>query len=115
MLVGGSQEVAAIFGLTKAAALACLMFNLFTPPCFAAIGAMNAELQDRKWLFGGVALQLCTGYVMAFLVYQIGNLLAEGHVGSGFLPGLIAVIVMVGTVICLMVRSEQKCQKAPIK
>ena len=115
MLVGGSQEVAAIFGLTKAAALACLMFNLFTPPCFAAIGAMNAELQDRKWLFGGVALQLCTGYVMAFLVYQIGNLLAEGHVGSGFLPGLIAVIVMVGTVICLIVRSEQKCQKAPIK
>ena len=115
MLVGGSQEVAAIFGLTKAAALACLMFNLFTPPCFAAIGAMNAELQDRKWLFGGVALQLCTGYVMAFLVYQIGTLLAEGHVGSGFLPGLIAVIVMVGTVGCLMVRSEQKCQKLPTK
>ena len=37
VLVHGAEEVAAIFGLTKVAALAYLMFNLFTPPCFAAI------------------------------------------------------------------------------
>ena len=74
-LVGGANEVALAMGLTKAAALAYLMFNLYTPPCFAAIGAMNSEMQSKKWLFGGIALQLGTGYVIAFLVYQIGMML----------------------------------------
>lgn len=38
-LIGSGSEVATIMGLTKVAALAYLMFNLFTPPCFAALGA----------------------------------------------------------------------------
>ena len=106
-LMGGANEVAAIFGLTKAAALACLMFNLFTPPCFAAIGAMNSEIKDKKWMFGGVALQLATGYTVAFLVYQIGTLVTEGTVGSGFVPGLIAVCAIVGVIIALIGKSEK--------
>ena len=107
-LLGGANEVAAVMGLTKAAALACLMFNLFSPPCFAAIGAMNAEMKDKKWLWGGIALQLGTGYTVAFLVYQIGTLITEGTVGSGFLPGLIAVCVMIGFVVLLCVNTDRK-------
>ena len=106
-LVGGAEEVAVMFGLTKAAALACLMFNLFTPPCFAAIGAMNSEIKDKKWLVGGLALQLATGYTVAFLVYQIGTLVTEGTVGMGFLPGLIAVVVIVA-VVASLVRKANK-------
>ena len=68
MAEGAGMEVAAVFAITKAAALAYLMFNLFTPPCFAAIGAMNAEIKDKKWLFGGIALQLGVGYTLGFLV-----------------------------------------------
>lgn len=94
-LVGDGNVVAATLGLTKAAALAYLMFNLYTPPCFAAMGAMNAEMQSKKWLFGGIGLQLFTGFTVAFLVYQIGTLITTGTVGNGFLPGLIAVLVMV--------------------
>jgi len=94
-LTGGSTEVAAVFGLTKAAALAYLMFNLFTPPCFAALGAMRSEISSRKWFWGGVGLQFATGYTVAFLVYQIGTLITEGTVGTGFVPGLVAVIVIV--------------------
>ena len=41
-LVGSGSEVATVMGLTKVAALAYLMFNLYTPPCFAALGAMNS-------------------------------------------------------------------------
>ena len=56
-VVGSGNEVAAsMVGMTKVAALAYLMFNLFSPPCFAAIGAMNAEITDRKWFYGGIAL-----------------------------------------------------------
>ncbi len=110
-LMGGSEEVAGVLGLTKAAALACLMFNLFTPPCFAAIGAMNAEIKDKKWLLGGVGLQLATGYTVAFFVYQIGTLITEGTVGTGFLPGLIAVLLMMGYIGHLMARGGKKVVK----
>ena len=106
-LVSGSAEVAGIFALTKAAALACLMFNLYTPPCFAALGAMNSEIKDRKWFWGGIALQLCTGYTIAFLVYQIGTLITTGGFGSGFLGGLIAVIVMVGILVHLIQKTNK--------
>ncbi len=107
-LVGGANEVSAILGLTKAAALACLMFNLYTPPCFAAIGAMNSEIKSRKWMFGGIALQLATGYTIAYFVYQIGTIIAEGHVGVGFAPGLIAVVVMALVVIGLIIRTNSQ-------
>ena len=107
-LTAGSEEVAAILGLTKAAALACLMFNLFTPPCFAALGAMNSEIGDRKWFWSGVALQMGTGYTVAFLVYQIGTLITQGTVGTGFLPGLLIVGVIVGIVIYLCVQADKK-------
>ena len=106
-LVGGVQEVAAMFGLTKAAALACLMFNLFSPPCFAALGAMNAEMDDRKWFWGGVGLQFATGYTVAFFVYQIGTLLTVGTVGAGFLTGLLAVAV-IGVVIAGLIRKADQ-------
>lgn len=106
-LVGSGNQVAAVMGLTKAAALAYLMFNLFTPPCFAALGAMNSEMQDRKWLWGGIALQLGTGYSVAFMVYQTGTLITTGSLGSGFVPGLAAVAVMVLVVVFLVRRTRK--------
>ena len=106
-LVGGANEVAMAMGLTKVAALAYLMFNLFTPPCFAALGAMNSEMQDKKWLWGGIALQFGTGYTVAFLVYQIGTLITTGALGAGFVPGFIAVLAMVAVLRYIIKRSEQ--------
>ncbi len=107
-LVGGANEVAMVMGITKAAALAYLMFNLFSPPCFAALGAMNSEMQDKKWFWGGIALQFGTGYTLGFLVYQIGTLITTGTVGAGFVPGLIAVLIMVGIVLCLIQNTNKK-------
>ena len=110
VLTGGATEVAAAFGITQAAALAYLMFNLFTPPCFAALGAMNAEMKSAKWLWGGIALQLGTGYTVAFLVYQIGTLVTVGTVGAGFLPGLIAVAAMAAIVAALILKANRGLQ-----
>ena len=107
-LVGGANEVAVAMGLTKAAALAYLMFNLFTPPCFAALGAMNSEMGDRKWFWGGVGLQFATGYVVAFLVYQIGTLVTVGTLGAGFVPGLIAVAAIVAIVAGIIHNNNKK-------
>lgn len=107
-LVGDGNVVASTMAITKVAALAYLMFNLFTPPCFAALGAMNSEMQSGKWLWGGIALQLGTGYVVAYLVYQIGTLVTTGAFGDGFVSGLVAVIVLLVIVAGLIRRTNKQ-------
>jgi len=94
--------------ITSAAALAYLMFNLFTPPCFAAIGAMNAEMKSAKWLWGGIGLQLAVGYTVSFFVYQVGTLVTIGTVGAAFVPGLVAVFAMAGVVLALIINTDKK-------
>jgi len=107
-LVGGANEVAVVMGLTKVAALAYLMFNLYTPPCFAAIGAMNAEMKSAKWLWGGIGLQLAVGYTVSFLFYQIGTLIVSRSLGVAFVPGFIAVLCMVAIVVALIINTDKK-------
>jgi len=110
LMEGAGTEVAAIFQITKVAALAYLMFNLFSPPCFAAMGAMNAEIKDKKWLWGGIALQLGVGYTIGYLVYTIGTLITDPASLNvvAAIGGLIAVAVMAGIVINLCVNSDKK-------
>ncbi|HJD01743.1 MAG TPA: ferrous iron transport protein B [Candidatus Mediterraneibacter excrementavium] len=107
-LVGSGSEVATVMGLTKAAALAYLMFNLYTPPCFAALGAMNSEMKSGKWLLGGICLQLATGYTVAFLVYQVGTLVTTGSLGTAFVPGLIAVLAFAVIILWRIRKSDRE-------
>ena len=111
MLEGTGSEIAAAFAITKVAALAYLMFNLFTPPCFAAIGAMNSEMKSSKWLWGGIGLQLGTGFTVGFLVFQIGTLITTGSFGAGFVGGLIAVIVFAAILAALIHKTNKELQK----
>ncbi len=106
-LIGSGNSVAAVMGITKAAALAYLMFNLYTPPCFAALGALNSELQSGKWLFGAICLQLATGYTVGFFVYQIGTLITTGSLGVGFVGGLIAVLVFAAIIAGIIVKNNK--------
>ena len=110
LMEGAGTEVATVFAITKVAALAYLMFNLFTPPCFAAIGAMNSEMKSAKWLWGGIALQLGTGYTVGYLVYQIGTLATTGRLGEGFFPGLVAVVIIAVIVAFMCINADKKLQ-----
>ncbi len=101
MIDGAGSEVAGVMAITKVAALAYLMFNLFTPPCFAAIGAMNSEMKSAKWLWGGIALQLSVGFTIGYLVYTVGTLITDasslnvyGAIGGGVAVGVIAAIMV---------------------
>ena len=85
----------------------CIRDSLYTPPCFAAIGAMNSEMKSAKWLWGGIGLQLGTGYTVGFLVYQIGTLITTGSIGAGFVPGLIAVIVFAAVLVWLCLKADK--------
>ncbi len=106
-LVGSGNKVAMAMGITKVAALAYLMFNLYTPPCFAALGAMNSEMQSGKWLFAGICLQLATGFTVGFLVYQIGTLITTGALGAGFVGGLIAVLIFAAVIVYLIQKANR--------
>ena len=100
-MTGGASTVAATMGLTGVTALAYLFFNLYTPPCFAAIGAMNSEMQSKGWLWSAIGLQLATGYTVAFLVNQFGTLFTEGHIAKGFVPGLIAILIIAAVIVMI--------------
>jgi len=109
MMEGAGAEVAGIIAITKVAALAYLMFNLFTPPCFAALGAMNSEIKDRKWFWGGIGLQFATGYTVAYLVYTVGTLItapASLNVAAAVIG--LAVVVAIGVVIAAMISKTNK-------
>ncbi len=110
MIEGAAPTVAAVFGITKVAALAFLMLNLFSPPCFAALGAMNSEINDRKWFLGGVGLQLAVGYTVAFLVYFFGTLFTGANFGSIWMPilGFAIVLVIVAIITYLIIRKNKQ-------
>ncbi len=109
LMEGAGTEVAGIMAITKVAALAYLMFNLYTPPCFAAIGAMNAEMKSAKWLWGGIGLQLAVGYTIAYLVYTIGTIIVGEPLNvSAAISGLIAVIIIISVVISIILNTNKK-------
>ena len=109
MLEGAGAEVAGIIAISKVAALAFLMFNLFTPPCFAAIGAMNAEMKSKKWLWAGIGLQFSVGYTLSFLVFFFGTLFTKGSFGETWMPlvGWAVVLVIVAIFTTLVIRRNK--------
>ncbi|HPW53617.1 MAG TPA: ferrous iron transporter B, partial [Erysipelotrichaceae bacterium] len=112
MLEGAGKEVAGIIAITKVAALAYLMFNLYSPPCFAAIGSMNSEMKSSKWVWGAIALQLGVGYTVAYVVYTVGTIITGGSLNVlAAILGLIAVLAMVGVVVYLINNTSKKLKE----
>lgn len=110
LMEGAGAEVAGVMAITKVAALAYLMFNLYTPPCFAAIGAMNSEMKSAKWVWGGIGLQLSVGYTVGYLVYTIGTLItapATLNITTA-IAGLVAIVVMVAIIACIISNTNRK-------
>ena len=110
MLEGSGAEVAGIIAITKAAALAYLMFNLFSPPCFAAIGSMNSELKSAKWLWSGIVLQLMVGFTIGYLVNTIGTLITAPsalNVG-GIIGGAVAVAAFIVILTALIAKNNKR-------
>ena len=113
ILNSGAAEVAGIMGITKVAALAYLMFNLFSPPCFAAIGAMNSEIKSKKWLWAGIGLQFSVGFTVGFLVFFFGTLFTGGSFGSNWMPivGWLVVALITLIIVILIMRKNKQLKK----
>jgi ferrous iron transport protein B len=108
----GNEVATAMVGLTKVAALAYLMFNLFSPPCFAAMGAMHAEVSNRKWFWGGIGLQLAVGYTAGYLVYTIGTWIVDPASLSmgGVIGGGLFVLAFVIALTYLCIQGDKKVE-----
>ena len=116
-IVGSANEVAVTFGITSAAALAFLMFNLFSPPCFAAIGAMNAEMKDKKWFWSGIGLQFGTGYAVSFLVYFFGTLISGEKFTDIWMPivGFLIFAVLLAILLTLILLAKKRVKSTEVK
>jgi ferrous iron transport protein B len=87
ILFGSSDEIAeaaaegaaALPGVTeiftKVSAFSYMAFNLLCMPCFAAVGAIRREMGSLKWTLVTIAFQMATAWVVAFIIYQVGNLI----------------------------------------
>ncbi|MGI6765664.1 MAG: ferrous iron transporter B [Lentihominibacter sp.] len=112
LMEGAGMEVAGVLAITKVAALAYLMFNLYTPPCFAAIGAMNSEMRSGKWVWAGISLQLGTGYTVAYLVYTVGTIVTGAPLNIGAaMGGLAAVLAMTAIVVGLIMSTNKRLKE----
>lgn len=92
---------------TPVTGLAYLVFVLFTPPCFAAIGAMKAELVSKKWLVRALLFQFSIGYTAAMLITQVGTILVYGKLASGFVPAVIIFMVLLVLVIYRIAKNKK--------
>jgi len=93
---------------TPVTAFAYLAFNLFTPPCFAAIGAMNSEMGSKKWLFKALAFQFGVGYLLAMMITQVGTLVVYGKPAAGIVPAIIIAILAVIYLVITIKKSDAK-------
>ena len=109
----GSVGASNMGGITAVAGLAFLMFNLFTPPCFAAMGAMNAEIKSKKWLFAGIGLQFAVGYTVGFLVFFFGSLFTKNSLGSPWMPivGWLVVLAIVAIFAFLIIKKNKELKR----
>ncbi len=113
LMEGAGTQAAGIIAITKVAALAYLMFNLFTPPCFAAIGAMNAEMKSKKWVFAGIGLQLGIGYTVGYVVYTIGSLIASpSSLNFAAVIGGLFVVALYLIIVGVLIRNTNRKLKA---
>ena len=111
---GNEGAIATAFGLTSVAAISFLLFNLFSPPCFAAIGAMRSELKSTKWLLAGIGLQIGVGYSLAFVTFFFGSIFTNKSVGDIWMPilGWSIVAIFAAVVTFLILRNNRRNKKA---
>lgn len=115
-----AMTVKETMGITAVSALAFMFFNLFTPPCFAAIGAMKSEMKSNKWLLKSVLLQLSVGYIVAMITYQVGTILVYKELAQGFIPSVIILALAVFYVVYKIKsnkvsESEKKVSKVQVQ
>ena len=120
-LAEDTEEGSQIFGngsifssCTAASAYAFMVFNLFSAPCFGAIGAMRRELGGTKKMLKAVAFQTICAWILASIVYQIGSRIESGILNiANVIVGGIIIAIIVGIVISKTSKKDEECSSCP--
>ncbi|MDR2841644.1 MAG: ferrous iron transport protein B [Spirochaetaceae bacterium] len=106
------QEIWGTFArhFTTMSAYAFLAFNLYCPPCFAAIGAISREMNNSKWTAFAISYQLLYGYIIALMIYQFGTLFT----GGGFSAGTIVGFAALGFILFMLFRKPKDIKNPAI-
>ena len=99
---------AAFTGIT---AYSFLVFNLLCAPCFAAIGAIKREMNNRKWTWFAIGYQCGFAYVIALMINQFGGLFT----GSANILGVIVAVALLAGMIYMLVRPYKEATKLSVK
>lgn len=81
LIMGGAQ------------AYSFLVFNLLCAPCFAAMGAIRREMNNRKWFWFAIGYQTLLAYLAALCIYQVGSFFATGAFGLGTAVAILVILV----------------------
>lgn len=97
---------------TASSAYAFMVFNLFSAPCFGAIGAMKRELGSTKKLLKAIAFQTSLAWVLATFIYQIGSRIEKGifnMVDIGFIGVIVGLVILI--IRALNKKNKNECEE----
>ena len=97
--------------MSAVAAYSFMVFNLLCAPCFAAMGAIKREMNNRKWFWFAIGYQCILAYLVALCIYQIGIWMTEGAFGVG----TIVAILLIAGFIYLLLRPYKESRTLEVK
>ena len=101
-------------GITAASAYAFMVFNLFSAPCFGAIGAMQRELGSTKRMLKAVLFQTGCAWILATIVYQVGSRIENGTLNIvNVLVIAVILIAVIAIILSKIKRGKEGCKSCP--
>ncbi len=97
--------------MSAVAAYSFMVFNLLCAPCFAAMGAIKREMNNRKWFWFAIGYQCILAYLVALCIYQIGTWMTESVFGLG----TIVAILLIAGFIYLLFRPYKESRTLEVK
>ena len=88
-----------------------LVFNLLCAPCFAAIGAIKREMNNRKWTWFAIGYQCGFAYLVGLMINQFGNVFT----GNLNVIGLIAALAALALMVYMLVRPYKEATRLNAK
>ena len=88
-----------------------LVFNLLCAPCFAAIGAIKREMNNRKWTWFAIGYQCGFAYLIALMINQFGG----WFIGAGNIIGTIVAVIVLAGLLYMLFRPYKDATKLSVK
>ena len=108
---GGTVWTTLAAAFTPLAGFSFLVFNLLCAPCFAAMGAIKREMNNRKWFWFAIGYECIFAYIIALIIFQIGGIFT----GEMNIIGLIVAIILLAFGIYMLAKPYKEATSLKTK